>query len=146
VDVWTDQLTASRQDRFKVAGLTYRGRQKTTLTQFRNFRFPILRRSMIQDNSTEPTATSDSLVVEPSKYRESHLRTVLKTLSWRIVATTTTIIIAYFVFGDVSRALAVGGIEFIAKMGIYYAHERVWQLVPRGTVREILHHQRGMDH
>ena len=96
---------------------------------------------MTETISTEHTATSDSLVIEPSKYRESHLRTVLKTLSWRIVATTTTIVIAYFVFGDISSALAVGGIEFFAKMGIYYAHERVWQLVPRGTVREILHHK-----
>ncbi|MDE0937822.1 MAG: DUF2061 domain-containing protein [Mariniblastus sp.] len=66
---------------------------------------------------------------------ESHTRTLLKTFSWRIVATTTTIAIAYFVFGSISSALKVGGIEFIAKMFIYYAHERVWQIAPRGYVR-----------
>ena len=71
-------------------------------------------------------------------YRESHVRTFLKTLSWRIVATTTTIIIAFFVFGDISSALTVGGIEFFAKMLIYYVHERIWQLAPRGSVRTIL--------
>ena len=71
---------------------------------------------------------------------ETRSRTFIKTISWRIVATTTTMIIAYFVFGNVSAALTVGGIEFFAKMVIYYFHERLWQLVPRGTVRKIMHH------
>ncbi len=79
--------------------------------------------------------------VEPKPYRESHLRTLLKTMSWRIVATTTTIIIAFCVFGDVSSALTVGGIEFFAKMFIYYVHERAWQLIPRGSVRHWFHHE-----
>jgi uncharacterized membrane protein len=95
---------------------------------------------MTELTSTQQTASTDSMVLEPPKYRESHIRTVLKTLSWRLIATTTTIVIAYFVFGDVASALAVGGIEFFAKMVIYYFHERLWQLVPRGTVRKMLHH------
>ncbi|MBT8189226.1 MAG: DUF2061 domain-containing protein [Saprospiraceae bacterium] len=70
--------------------------------------------------------------------RESHLRSILKTFSWRIIATTTTVTIAYIIFGDVSKALQVGGIEFFAKMFIYYFHERLWQLVPRGRVRKII--------
>jgi uncharacterized membrane protein len=70
--------------------------------------------------------------------KESHIRTLLKTVSWRIIATTTTITIAYFVFGDIRNALKVGGIEFFAKMIIYYFHERAWQLAPRGTVRKIV--------
>ena len=48
-----------------------------------------------------------------------------KTLSWPLVATTTTICIAYLVFGDITNALKVGGIEFFAKMVIYYFHERI---------------------
>lgn len=77
--------------------------------------------------------------LELPEYRESHIRTFLKTLSWRVVATTTTVVIAYFVFGDVSSALTVGGIEFFAKMAIYYVHERIWQLAPRGSIRSIVH-------
>jgi uncharacterized membrane protein len=65
---------------------------------------------------------------------ESHTRTLLKTFSWRIIATATTITIAYFVFGSINSALKVGGIEFFAKMLIYYCHERVWQRIPRDTV------------
>ena len=69
---------------------------------------------------------------------ESHLRSILKALSWRIVATCTTIFLAWAVFGDVSKALAVGFFEFFLKFAIYYVHERAWQLAPRGTVRKLL--------
>tara|TARA_B100000927_G_scaffold281428_1_gene266963 strand:- start:180 stop:368 length:189 start_codon:yes stop_codon:yes gene_type:complete len=61
--------------------------------------------------------------------KESKLRSLLKTLTWRITATLTTIGIAYFIIGDVSVALAIGGIEFFAKMVIYYMHERLWSKV-----------------
>ena len=69
--------------------------------------------------------------------KESHLRSILKTISWRIIATTTTVTIAYFVFEDISNALKVGGIEFFAKMIIYYFHERAWQAAPRGYIRRV---------
>lgn len=70
--------------------------------------------------------------------KESHIRSILKTISWRIIATTTTVTIAYFIFGDITNALKVGGIEFFAKMVIYYLHERAWQAVPYGTIRKML--------
>lgn len=71
-------------------------------------------------------------------YRESHIRSLLKALSWRVVATTTTAIIAWFITGDIATALAIGSIEFFAKFFIYYAHERAWQIIPRGTIRHIV--------
>ena len=70
--------------------------------------------------------------------RESHLRSVLKAFSWRIIATLTTGIIAYFVTGDWRAAVTIGGFEFFVKLLVYYLHERAWQLVPRGTVRSIM--------
>ncbi|MEZ4958101.1 MAG: DUF2061 domain-containing protein [Saprospiraceae bacterium] len=70
--------------------------------------------------------------------KESHIRSILKTISWRLIATTTTVIIAYFIFGDISNALKVGGLEFFAKMIIYYFHERAWQAVPYGSVRKMM--------
>ena len=67
--------------------------------------------------------------------RESRLRSVLKALSWRVLATLTTIAIAYFIVGDVKTALKIGAVEVVAKMLIYYLHERAWAKVPLGTVR-----------
>ena len=75
---------------------------------------------------------------ELPEYRESHIRSLLKALSWRVVATTTTAIIAWFITGDIATAIAIGGIEFFAKFFIYYAHERAWQMIPRGTIRHII--------
>ena len=85
----------------------------------------------------EHAQPSEGAPVEPQISTESHLRSVLKALSWRIVATCTTIFLAWVVFGDVSKALTVGFFEFFLKFLIYYLHERAWQLAPRGTVRKL---------
>jgi uncharacterized membrane protein len=76
------------------------------------------------------------------QYRESRLRSVLKGVSWRILATLTTIMIAYVITGQVDDALKIGGYEFFIKMVVYYFHERAWQIIPRGTVRQIIHHEK----
>ena len=65
--------------------------------------------------------------------RESPLRSVLKAVSWRVLATLTTMVIAYIVIGDISDALKIGAVEVVAKMLIYYFHERAWAQIPLGT-------------
>jgi uncharacterized membrane protein len=69
--------------------------------------------------------------------KESRLRSFLKGLTWRIIATGTIIVIAYFTTGDVELAFKIGGLEFVIKLIMYYLHERAWQAVPRGNVRKI---------
>lgn len=69
--------------------------------------------------------------------QESRTRSLLKGLSWRIIATSSIILIAYFTTGEIDLALKIGGIEFVIKLALYYMHERVWQKVPRGTIRQI---------
>ncbi|NKB98520.1 MAG: DUF2061 domain-containing protein [Pseudomonadales bacterium] len=61
---------------------------------------------------------------------DSHIRSLAKALSWRIVATLTTSVIAYLVTGSLDAAALIGGIEFVLKFVIYYLHERAWQVVP----------------
>ncbi len=61
---------------------------------------------------------------------DSHLRSLAKAFSWRIVATLTTSIIAFFVTGEIGTAVTIGSIEFVLKFLIYYLHERAWALVP----------------
>jgi len=56
----------------------------------------------------------------------SHLLSLAKAFSWRIVATLTTALIAYVITGEMDTAIMIGGIEFFLKIGIYYAHERIW--------------------
>lgn len=69
--------------------------------------------------------------------KESHTRSILKAFSWRIIATSTIIAIAYFKTGDISFALELGAIEFFIKLLVYYLHERAWQIAPRGSIRKV---------
>lgn len=68
--------------------------------------------------------------VLPEVTQDSHVRSIVKTFSWRILATVTTMAVAYFITGEVDTAIAIGSIEFLLKLLLYYAHERLWLLVP----------------
>jgi len=70
---------------------------------------------------------------------ESTLRSLLKAITYRITGTTTTAAITYIVTGEIATAVAVGGLEPIAKIVIYYLHERAWQRVPLGSIRRLAH-------
>jgi uncharacterized membrane protein len=56
-------------------------------------------------------------------------RHILKTFTWRIIATLTTTMIAWLVTGDPMIGLKVGSIEFVIKMVLYYFHEKAWHKV-----------------
>lgn len=74
--------------------------------------------------------------ISPEEMRESQLRSLLKAISYRIIGTLTTAALTWFVTGSVRAALTIGAIEPVAKILIYYLHERAWQLLPRGTFRK----------
>ena len=57
---------------------------------------------------------------------DSHTRSLLKGVSWRCVATMTTMVVAWFVTGEMTAAFKIGFVEFFLKLGIYYLHERIW--------------------
>ena len=61
---------------------------------------------------------------------ESHTRSILKGITWRVVATGTTIMISWLVIGEVAVAFQIGFFEVFAKIAIYYIHERIWAKVP----------------
>ena len=56
----------------------------------------------------------------------SYKRHIAKTVSWRIIGTIDTIIISRIITGSWGVGLAIGGIEVISKMVLYYFHERAW--------------------
>lgn len=65
-------------------------------------------------------------------YKETNKRSITKGISWRVVATTTTIAIVYFFFDRLDLAIAAGIIETVLKVGLYWIHERVWFKVQWG--------------
>jgi uncharacterized membrane protein len=75
--------------------------------------------------------------------RESHLRSLLKAVSYRVTGTITTAVLVLMLTGDMAIALTIGAVEPAIKVLIYYLHERAWQCIPRGAVREFWHRLRG---
>ncbi|MEA2019879.1 MAG: adenylyl-sulfate kinase [Campylobacterota bacterium] len=68
-------------------------------------------------------------------YKETNKRSIAKGISWRLIATGTTIIIVYVFFGRLDLAIAAGLIESVLKVGLYWAHERAWFKVRWGKKR-----------
>lgn len=54
-------------------------------------------------------------------------KSLKKAVSWRVVASVTTMIIAYLFIGSIEIALGIGAIESLLKIGLYYLHERLWE-------------------
>ena len=53
-------------------------------------------------------------------------RHILKTITWRLVGTIDTIILSWLITGNLTIGLAIGGVEVLTKMLLYFLHERVW--------------------
>ena len=63
--------------------------------------------------------------------KESHLRSLIKGISWRIVATCDTILIVLLITCltgncSIDQAIKIGAAEFLIKLLVYYVHERIW--------------------
>ena len=59
-------------------------------------------------------------------YKETNKRSIVKGITWRVIATSTTIAIVYFFFDRLDLAIAAGMIETVLKVGLYWIHERMW--------------------
>ncbi len=59
-------------------------------------------------------------------HKETKLRSIVKTVSWRFLATATTVSLVLIFTGEVTIAVTVGAFEIVAKLIIYFLHERFW--------------------
>lgn len=57
---------------------------------------------------------------------DSKKRSLLKTLSWRILATSIGVGLIYFYTESIEFGLTFGLADIIIKSVAYYAHERIW--------------------
>jgi uncharacterized membrane protein len=58
--------------------------------------------------------------------KDTRKKSLSKAISWRVLATLTTMIISYFITGRIAYALSIGSLEFVFKIVLYYFHERLW--------------------
>ncbi len=71
------------------------------------------------------------------KSEKSHVRHVLKTITWRLVGTMDTMFMGWLISGDPLVGLKLGGLELVTKMGLYYLHERVWHRTDFGLLEVV---------
>ena len=64
--------------------------------------------------------------------RESRVRHIAKTITWRGVGTLDTMALAWIITGNPLAGLKIGASELVTKMVLYYIHERVWYKVNYG--------------
>jgi adenylylsulfate kinase len=59
-------------------------------------------------------------------FRETHARSIAKAISWRIMGTVATATLVFVFTRRLALSLAVGGLEFASKIGLFWLHERLW--------------------
>ena len=67
---------------------------------------------------------------------ETHLRSIAKAVSYRITGTVVTFLIAWWVTGTVELAVKMGLLDPIAKITVFYLHERFWHRIGFGKIKQ----------
>ncbi len=71
----------------------------------------------------------DRIYASKSKNGDSHRKSLVKSISWRVLGTLDTIVISWILTGKLAVALSIGSIEIFTKLFLYYAHERLWNVI-----------------
>lgn len=88
---------------------------------------------MILDFLYKKDIEKDDDSIYLSKASEEKIkRSLMKTISWRVIGTLDTVLISYLVTGTIAMAVSIGGIELVSKMGLYFFHERAWNRIKWG--------------
>ncbi len=66
---------------------------------------------------------------------DTHFRSVVKALSWRFLATTITMVVAWIITDSLTIAAEIGVADTIIKLAVYYLHERLWFKIPLGKAK-----------
>lgn len=64
--------------------------------------------------------------IKVSDRADKPVKSIMKSISWRIVGTIDTMVISYFITGKMVLAISIGSAEVITKTILYYFHERLW--------------------
>ena len=65
---------------------------------------------------------------------ETRRRSLVKSLSWRVLAAIITAFVAFAMTGELAFAAKIGLADTLVKLLIYFFHERVWNNINYGRV------------
>lgn len=60
---------------------------------------------------------------------DTPLRSVAKTISWRITGTGSTFLISYAILGDATVSVTIAVIQLTFNTLLYFVHERIWNKI-----------------
>ena len=63
---------------------------------------------------------------------ESNTRSLAKAISYRLLGSATTGMVVFLWTGKLAISLGVGALDMIAKIGLYFLHERIWNHISFG--------------
>ncbi len=63
---------------------------------------------------------------------ESHYRSIVKAVSYRILGSSTTALIFFVLTGKGSLSVGAGLLDMVLKIGVYFVHERIWNHINFG--------------
>jgi len=63
---------------------------------------------------------------------ESNIRSIIKTITWRITGSLATFLISYWITGNLTMSGTIAIIQITANTILYYLHERVWNKIGWG--------------
>jgi uncharacterized membrane protein len=66
--------------------------------------------------------------------QDTQVRSVVKTLCWRITGSGATFLISWLISGSWTVAGSIAAIQIVANTLLYYLHERVWNIVTWGRI------------
>ena len=67
-----------------------------------------------------------------SNVRHASARALAKAVSWRLLGSLGTSALVYLFTGRWDLALSIGGVESVAKIGLFFIHERLWDRIAFG--------------
>ncbi len=74
-------------------------------------------------------------VLKVSDRADKPIKSLMKSVSWRIVGTLDTMLISYIITGRITVAVSIGSVEVLTKTILYYFHERLWAHIHKIKVK-----------
>lgn len=66
---------------------------------------------------------------------DSNSRSIAKAVSYRLLGSIVTAFIVYAFSGNAKVSAGVGALDIVAKLALYYLHERLWNHISFGRQR-----------
>lgn len=60
---------------------------------------------------------------------ETHRKSIMKAITWRIIGTLDTFVISLVVSGSAKVGATIAATEVLTKVALFYVHERAWSRV-----------------